>query len=132
MTEQQPRGPEQAAQRLAADSAELVHAELQHIRTDALELARRSAGGLALAAIAGAGAALALHAFASAVLRGADRLLPPRAAALTLTGVYLAGSAGAAVLATQRLRAAAAVAGRAASDLRTDAEAAVGTDERDG
>lgn len=124
MRQEPNRPPEQAAQRLADDSAELVRAEMARLRADVGEIVRRSAGGLVLTAVAGVGGLLALHAAAVVVLRSADRVLPPRAAAAVLAATYLGGAATAAVLGGWRLRAAGLTARRAAEDLRADAQAA--------
>lgn len=122
---QQP--PEQAARRLADDSADLVRAELARLREELREIVRNSAGGVLLTAVAGVSGLLALHALATSVQRAADRALPPRAAPAVLVVTYLGGAAAAGVLGARQLRQARLAADRAARNVRTDINAATPT-----
>ncbi|SCF12687.1 Putative Holin-X, holin superfamily III [Micromonospora coriariae] len=76
-------------ERLAADVAEVVRAEVREMRTQVMRVARPTGVGLALLATAGGCLVLGAGAASATALRMLETFLPRRLASAGLTGGYL-------------------------------------------
>ncbi|MCO1593965.1 phage holin family protein [Micromonospora sp. RHAY321] len=79
-------------ERLAADVAEVVRAEVREMRSQLMRLARPTGVGLALLATAGGCLVLGAGAASATALRVLETFLPRRLATAGLTGGYLVGA----------------------------------------
>ncbi|RLP93323.1 phage holin family protein [Micromonospora sp. BL4] len=93
-------------ERLAADVAEVVRAEVREMRTQVMTVARPTGVGLALLATAGGCLVLGAGAASATALRLLETFLPRRLATAGLTGGYLVAAVVLARAGLRQLRAA--------------------------
>ncbi|MFJ9770312.1 phage holin family protein [Kitasatospora sp. NPDC101157] len=97
------QGVGDAARRLTESTANLVRQEVDRVRDELTATVRQAGLGAGLLAGAGVCGVLGLASVHTVLLRTFERRLPPRAAAATLTVLYLAGAAALLPVARERL-----------------------------
>ncbi len=95
-----------AGERIAEDMVAAVRQELQAVRGEWAETARRAGAGGLLLAVSGCCALLAVGAASTTALRMLEAVLPRRMAAAALTAGYLGAAVGLGRAGIQRLQAA--------------------------
>lgn len=109
--------------RLARDMSELARQELARLRAELVGSARRAGLGAGLLAVAGVAGVLGVASGSTAMLRLLESALSRRAAAVVLTGGYLAAAGVLTVVGLRRLRSAAGMPDRLTSEARQTVQA---------